>query len=160
MAHFATEWPWLPVAAEVLRRDLSGRVEVAVSRLRTDPWTWHEGSNGGRPGDRPAELRGRAPGKGAPWPPLRHHRPSTIAPRRSDRSPWNWLLLVPIVVPLLVPLYNQIDPTLFGWPRFYWLQLAFVALGVATTVLVYRMTRRSSTDRRAARDAIARDRER
>jgi putative NIF3 family GTP cyclohydrolase 1 type 2 len=50
VAHFATEWPWLPVAAEVLRRDLSGRVEVAVSRLRTDPWTWHEGSNGGPAG--------------------------------------------------------------------------------------------------------------
>jgi hypothetical protein len=83
-----------------------------------------------------------------------------VAPHRSDRSPWNWLLLIPIVVPLLVPLYNQIEPTLFGWPRFYWLQLAFVALGVATTVLVYRMTRRSSTDRRAARDAITRDRER
>jgi hypothetical protein len=80
-----------------------------------------------------------------------------VAPHRSDRSPWNWLLLIPIVVPLLVPLYNDTDPTLFGWPRFYWLQLAFVALGVATTALVYRMTRRSSGDRRAARDAIARD---
>ena len=82
-----------------------------------------------------------------------------IAPRRSDRSPWNWLLLIPIVVPLIVPLYNQTDPTLFGWPRFYWLQLLFVALGVATTVLVYRMTRRSSAERAAARDAIARDAE-
>jgi hypothetical protein len=82
------------------------------------------------------------------------------APRRSDRSPWNWLLLVPIVVPLLVPLYNQSDPTLLGWPRFYWLQLAFVLLGVATTALVYRMTRRSSSERQAARDAIERDRER
>jgi uncharacterized membrane protein len=82
------------------------------------------------------------------------------APRRSDRSPWNWLLLVPIVVPLVVPLFNQTDPTLFGWPRFYWLQLAFVVLGVATTALVYRMTRRSSLERRAARDAIDRDRER
>jgi hypothetical protein len=91
----------------------------------------------------------------APTPPT-----DDIAPQRSDRSPWNWLLLIPIVVPLLVPLYNQIEPTLFGWPRFYWLQLAYVALGVATTVLVYRMTRRSSTDRRAARDAITRDRER
>jgi hypothetical protein len=80
-----------------------------------------------------------------------------VAPQRSDRSPWNWLLLIPIVVPLLVPLYNQTDPTIFGWPRFYWLQLVFVALGVATTALVYRMTRRSSTERRAARDAIARD---
>ena len=80
-----------------------------------------------------------------------------VAPRRSDRSPWNWLLLIPIVVPLLVPLYNASDPTIFGWPRFYWLQLVFVALGVATTALVYRMTRRSSTERRAAQDAITRD---
>jgi dinuclear metal center YbgI/SA1388 family protein len=46
VGHFASEWPWLPVAAELLHRDLSGRVEVAVSRRRTDPWTWHEGSNG------------------------------------------------------------------------------------------------------------------
>jgi putative NIF3 family GTP cyclohydrolase 1 type 2 len=46
VAHFATEWPWLPVAADVLRRDLSGGVEVAVSRRRTDPWTWHVGQNG------------------------------------------------------------------------------------------------------------------
>jgi putative NIF3 family GTP cyclohydrolase 1 type 2 len=38
-AHFATEWPWLPVAAELLRGDLGGRVETAVSRVRTDPWT-------------------------------------------------------------------------------------------------------------------------
>jgi hypothetical protein len=80
-----------------------------------------------------------------------------VAPQRSDRSPWNWLLLIPIIVPLLVPLYNATDPTIFGWPRFYWLQLVFVALGVATTALVYRMTRRSSTERRAAQDAIARD---
>ena len=80
-----------------------------------------------------------------------------VAPRRSDRSPWNWLLLVPIVVPLLVPLYNTTGPTLGGWPRFYWLQLLFVLLGVATTSLVYLMTRRSSTERQAARDAIERD---
>ena len=84
--------------------------------------------------------------------------PDGTAPRRSDRSPWNWLLLVPIVVPLLVPLYNATDPTLFGWPRFYWLQLAFVVLGVATTALVYRMTRRSASERRAAQDAVERDR--
>ena len=83
--------------------------------------------------------------------------PTGVAPRRSDRSPWNWLLVVPIVVPLLVPLYNKVEPTLFGWPLFYWLQLAFVALGVLTTVLVYRMTRRSASDQQAARDAIARD---
>lgn len=80
-----------------------------------------------------------------------------MTPRRSDRSPWNWLLLVPIVVPLLVPLYNSVSPTIGGWPRFYWLQLLFVVLGVATTSLVYLMTRRSATERQAARDAIERD---
>jgi hypothetical protein len=83
-----------------------------------------------------------------------------VAPQRSDRSPWNWLLLVPIVLTLLVPLYNAVPPTLFGWPRFYWLQLAFVPVGVLTTSIVYRMTRRSSAERQAARDAIARDRDR
>lgn len=79
--------------------------------------------------------------------------PAGVAPRRSDRSPWNWLLLVPIVVPLLVPLYNRREPELFGWPFFYWVQLVFVALGVISTVLVYRATRRSSAERAAARTA-------
>jgi hypothetical protein len=72
--------------------------------------------------------------------------PAAAPPRRSDRSPWNWLLIVPVVVPLLVPLYNHRDPDLFGWPFFYWVQLVFVALGVVTTGLVYRMTRRSKAD--------------
>jgi hypothetical protein len=67
--------------------------------------------------------------------------PPTETPRRTDSSPWNWLLLVPIVVPLLTPLYNHVDPKLGSFPLFYWLQLAFILLGVGTTTLVYRMTR-------------------
>ncbi|GAA5077528.1 hypothetical protein HNP84_004061 [Thermocatellispora tengchongensis] len=63
-------------------------------------------------------------------------------PVRSDRSPWNWLLLLPIVLPLLPFLFNAEEPALFGFPRFYWLQLAFIAVGVASTTIVYRMTRR------------------
>jgi putative NIF3 family GTP cyclohydrolase 1 type 2 len=43
VAHFASEWPWLPVAAETLSRDLAGAVEVRVSARRTDPWTLHVG---------------------------------------------------------------------------------------------------------------------
>ena len=78
-----------------------------------------------------------------------------VAPRRSDRSPWNWLLIVPIVIPLIVPLYNKVDPKLGGWPLFYWLQLAFVFLGVAVTSAVYLATRRSSAERAAARRAAA-----
>ncbi|SOE02955.1 Nif3-like dinuclear metal center hexameric protein [Blastococcus haudaquaticus] len=45
VAHYASEWPWLPVAAGRLSADLAGRVEVAVSRLRTDPWTHHVGQH-------------------------------------------------------------------------------------------------------------------
>jgi dinuclear metal center YbgI/SA1388 family protein len=46
-AHWATEWPWLPVAADLLRQRFGGAgvggVEVAVSTLVTDPWTVHAG---------------------------------------------------------------------------------------------------------------------
>jgi hypothetical protein len=70
---------------------------------------------------------------------------------RSDRvratSRWHWLLVVPVLVPLLVFLYNGKDPRLFGFPRFYWLQLAFILLGVSSTALVYRLTRVRPSDR-------------
>ncbi|MGY1745506.1 Nif3-like dinuclear metal center hexameric protein [Blastococcus sp. SYSU D00695] len=46
VAHWATEWPWLPVAARTLAADLGGRVEVLVSRERTDPWTAHVAQDG------------------------------------------------------------------------------------------------------------------
>ena len=60
----------------------------------------------------------------------------------SDRSRWNWLLLVPIVVPFLTVLYNGTEPTLFGFPRFYWMQLSFVGLGALCVGIVYRKTRK------------------
>ncbi|GIH68517.1 MULTISPECIES: DUF3311 domain-containing protein [Sphaerimonospora] len=61
---------------------------------------------------------------------------------RTDRSNWYWLLPIPIVIPLITPLFNAVEPRLFGIPLFYWLQLAFIVLGVTTTTVVYRMTRR------------------
>ena len=67
---------------------------------------------------------------------------SSGGPGRSDaRSRWHWLLLVPVVVPLLTFLYNADSPRLWGFPRFYWLQLAFIILGVGTTTLVYQLTK-------------------
>ncbi|GAA4097837.1 DUF3311 domain-containing protein [Actinomadura miaoliensis] len=62
--------------------------------------------------------------------------------RGTDRSPWNWLLLPAVVVPLLTFLFNRDEPRLFGFPAFYWVQMAFILLGVACTTVVYRMTRR------------------
>jgi hypothetical protein len=64
--------------------------------------------------------------------------------RRSDHSRWNWLLLIPIVLPLLTPLYNFDAPRLFGFPAFYWLQFSFIFVGVATTSWVYQVTRKRS----------------
>jgi hypothetical protein len=62
---------------------------------------------------------------------------------RTDRSPWNWLLLLPIAIPLIPALFNAVEPRLFGIPLFYWLQLAFVLVSVAATLVVYHMTRRA-----------------
>ncbi|WP_203657161.1 DUF3311 domain-containing protein [Actinocatenispora rupis] len=63
-------------------------------------------------------------------------------PRRTDRSPWNWLLVIPVVVPLLTPLYNYAKPTFIGIPLFYWLQMLFIVLGVGATTLVYQVAKR------------------
>ena len=65
-------------------------------------------------------------------------------PRRRDGSPWNWLLILPVVVPLLTFLFNKDKPRLAGFPFFYWAQFAFIILGVGCTTLVYLMTRRPS----------------
>lgn len=62
---------------------------------------------------------------------------------RSDRHPLNCLLLLPLLVTLYPPLYNRTDPQLFGIPFFYWYQLAVIPVGVLSTLVVYRATRRS-----------------
>jgi hypothetical protein len=62
--------------------------------------------------------------------------------RAKDHSRWNWLLFIPILVPLITPLFNFDSPRLFGFPAFYWLQLAFIIIGVGTTTLVYQATKR------------------
>lgn len=40
-AHWATEWPWLPQAADQLKAALADTVETSVSAIVTDPWTVH-----------------------------------------------------------------------------------------------------------------------
>lgn len=44
LSHWASEWPWLPVAADLLAADLgesAAGVEMRVSETCTDPWTMH-----------------------------------------------------------------------------------------------------------------------
>ena len=57
---------------------------------------------------------------------------------RSDSTPLNWLLLLPLLATLYPPLYNREDPRLFDIPFFYWYQLAAIAIGVSCTLIVYR----------------------
>jgi hypothetical protein len=59
--------------------------------------------------------------------------------RRPDAHRRNWLLLIPIVVPLTPYLYNRIEPTFIGLPFFYWSQLGFAFL--ASLVIAYVHTR-------------------
>ena len=74
---------------------------------------------------------------------MAEHQPEAAKrAERSDHSPWNWLLLLPLIATLYPPLYNRESPDLFGIPFFYWYQLAAIAIGVGSTLVVYRMTRR------------------
>jgi hypothetical protein len=59
----------------------------------------------------------------------------------SRRHGWHWLLAIPMIMPLLVPLYNRIEPRLFGLPFFYWYQLACVVIAIATVTAVYQLTK-------------------
>ncbi len=49
------------------------------------------------------------------------------------------LLLIPFVV-LWVPLYNTIEPVVFGFPFFYWFQLTWIFASMAITAYVYYAT--------------------
>lgn len=53
-------------------------------------------------------------------------------------SPLWLLLLVPYVGLLWVPFYNAKGPELFGFPFFYWYQLAWVPLASILIWFVYR----------------------
>lgn len=76
-------------------------------------------------------------GRPAPEP---HTRPAW-GRRRLDASPWHWLLFIPVTVPLIVPLYNRIEPTLGGVPFYYWGQLAFALLSSAVVTIVHLATK-------------------
>jgi ABC-type transport system involved in cytochrome c biogenesis permease component len=67
--------------------------------------------------------------------------PQTKPAPPGRKSAWHWLLVIPIVVPLLIFLFNAKNPYFLGFPRFYWLQLAYILLSVATTLVVYNLTK-------------------
>ena len=60
------------------------------------------------------------------------------------------ILLVGIIVPLLVPTYDQIDPRLFGFPFFYWYQLAWVFIAAGLCLLSFVLLQRERAAYRRA----------
>lgn len=57
------------------------------------------------------------------------------------RGSWYLLLILPFAGTLLPAIYNRADPALFGFPFFYWYQLAWVVLTTALLGIVVYKTR-------------------
>ena len=88
--------------------------------------------------------------------------PGTRTPSTDPRSRGTWtvicLLLAPaVVLPLLVPLFDSTDPTLFGFPFYYWFQMAMIPTAVVLTVIAYYLAKSSDRRDRAARAGQAPD---
>ena len=69
--------------------------------------------------------------------------PMTIIPggRRGRYGLGRLLLLLPVVGLLWVPFYDRPEPALFGFPFFYWYQLAWVPLTSLLIWLAWRLDR-------------------
>ena len=65
-------------------------------------------------------------------------------PTRHRNRPWTFLLLLPYIALLFPSFYAKHDPTLWGFPFFYWYQFLWVILAALLTGLVYWLNRRGS----------------
>ena len=79
-----------------------------------------------------------------------------VPPASGSSSRGTWTLIVVLlapaaILPLLVPLYDTTDPTLFGFPFYFWFQLALIPFAVALTVLAYYLAKGADRRDREAR---------
>jgi uncharacterized membrane protein len=61
-------------------------------------------------------------------------------------SPWRVLLLVVFVISLAVPFFNRTGPALFGFPFFYWYQLACVPIASILIFIVFKAEDRGDSE--------------
>lgn len=66
------------------------------------------------------------------------------------------ILLVGIVVPLLVPTYDQREPKLFGFPFFYWYQLIWVFIAAGLCALSFWLLKREQDAYRRTHGEVGR----
>ena len=58
------------------------------------------------------------------------------------------LLLLPVfVLALWVPIFNRTAPALFGFPFFYWYQIAIIPLASLLIFIVYQVEERTGGDK-------------
>lgn len=79
----------------------------------------------------------------------REQRP--VVPRRlpaATRVLVTILILIPLVALAMVPVYSKHDPTLWGFPFFYWYQLLWVFIAAACTWSAYELIARARGERR------------
>ncbi|MBV8060024.1 MAG: DUF3311 domain-containing protein [Alphaproteobacteria bacterium] len=62
-------------------------------------------------------------------------------PTQQKQCFWQWLLLLPFIALLWLPFYNQQEPTLGGFPFFYWYQFLWVPITCMLLYIVYRRTK-------------------
>ena len=58
---------------------------------------------------------------------------------------WHWsrvLLVIPFIAVLWVPFYDRVEPSVAGFPFFYWYQLLWVVLSVGVIGVVYLLEHR------------------
>ena len=62
---------------------------------------------------------------------------SANAPKSKVRNAWNWLLVVPALALAFPAIYSRPTPELFGFPFFYWYQIAWILISALITAVVY-----------------------
>jgi hypothetical protein len=55
-----------------------------------------------------------------------------------------WLLVVPFVATLVPPFYARREPSLFGFPFFYWYQILWIVLSALLVWWIYLATREAT----------------
>ena len=58
-------------------------------------------------------------------------------PNRLKRIVWHLILFIPFFVAIWVPLYNRVEPSLYGIPFFYWFQFVLIVIAAIVTGLAY-----------------------
>ena len=63
-----------------------------------------------------------------------------------SRRLYYWLLVVPFVATLVPPFYARREPSLLGFPFFYWYQILWIVLSAVLVWFVYLATREASNE--------------